>query len=99
MSIVVLLRTSSRSDKKYMVKVGDKIIHFGASGYSDYTIHKDEERKRRYDQRHMPREDWSIYGIDTAGFWAKWILWNKPTIDESIRDIEKRFRIKILSDL
>jgi len=31
----------------------------------------------------------------TKGFWSRWILWNKPTIDESINDIENRFGIKI----
>ena len=30
-------------------------------------------------------------GIDTAGFWARWLLWNKPTIEVSYNDIKKRF--------
>jgi len=31
---------SSRKDKKYMVKNPDgKMVHFGASGYTDYTAH------------------------------------------------------------
>lgn len=29
-----------------------KTTHFGASGYSDFTQHKDEERKKRYLERH-----------------------------------------------
>ena len=70
-------------------------IHFGAKGMSDYTINRDPERKRLYIKRHKARENWSKSGIQTAGFWSRWLLWNKPSLDESIRDIEKRFRVSI----
>jgi hypothetical protein len=46
-------------------------------------------------KRHRLRENWSKSGIKTAGFWSRWLLWNKPTLDESIRDIEKRFHVII----
>ena len=39
-----LLRYSKRKDKKYEIKneIGvSKSIHFGAKGYQDYLIHKD----------------------------------------------------------
>ena len=36
-------------------------------------------------------EVWSKSGIDTAGFWSYWLLWNKPSIKESYEDIKKRF--------
>ena len=43
---------SSKKDKKYMVKNPDgKIVHFGASGYADYTAHKDKERRKRFRTR------------------------------------------------
>ena len=48
MSDKIVLTKSTRSDKKFMVKVGTRTVHFGADGYSDYTIHKDPERKQRY---------------------------------------------------
>jgi hypothetical protein len=34
---------------------------------------------------------WGKSGIDTAGFWSRWLLWNKPTIKESYDDIKRRF--------
>ena len=95
MKTIVYLLKSSRSDKKFMVVVDGKKVHFGASGYSDFTKHKDPERKYRYDQRHMRNEDWTKTGMFTAGFWSKWILWNKTTIAKSAKDIEKRFHIVI----
>ena len=80
--------------KKYEVtlKSADgklKKIKFGASGYEDFTTHKDTKRKELYLSRHAEREDWGK--VDTAGFWARWLLWNKRTIGASLNDIKKRF--------
>ena len=91
----IILQKSNRKDKKFKVIIGTKIIHFGAKGYSDYTIHKDKDRKKRYLLRHKPREKWGKSGIKTAGFWSRWILWNKPTIIESVKYLEKKFKINI----
>ena len=97
MSIVYLAK-SSRADKKYMVYVDGKVTHFGATGYSDYTRHKDPERKQRYITRHQARENWTKSGIHTAGFWSRWLLWGEPTIPDSIKAIERKFGIKIKYD-
>ena len=43
------LSKSDKRNKKYMVKTPtNKFIYFGASGYSDYTINKDDVRKNAY---------------------------------------------------
>ena len=93
----IVLKRSNKPDKKYMVKVDNKTIHFGSAGMSDFTKNKDPERKNRYIARHKKRENWTKSGIKTAGFWSKHILWNKPTIRESIKNTENRFNIKIKS--
>ncbi len=79
--------------KFYIVTKSEKKIYFGAAGYSDFTKtnNHDEARKKRYIKRHEKIEDWSKSGIDTAGFWSRWLLWNKPTIKESYEDIKNRF--------
>ena len=92
---MVYLATSTHPDKKYMVTIGNKTIHFGARGMSDYTKHKDSARKQRYIDRHARHETWSKSGINTAGFWSRWLLWGKPTLAASIANIEKRFGITI----
>ena len=97
MSIVYLAK-SSRADKKYMVYVDGKVTHFGATGYSDYSKHKDPERKQRYITRHQARENWTKSGIHTAGFWSRWLLWGEPTLQASIKAIERKFGIKIKYD-
>ena len=82
----IILAPSTRVEKKYMVKVDNKTIHFGAAGYSDYPQHLDDQRKSRYLKRHRADPN----KIDTAGFWARNMLWNKDTIPKSIRDIEQK---------
>jgi hypothetical protein len=78
--------------KYFIITSKNKKIFFGAFGYSDFTIHKDEERKLRYIKRHNKENHlWGKSGIDTASFWARWLLWNKPTIQASYNDIKKRF--------
>ena len=91
----IILQKSNRSEKKYMVTIGKKTIHFGSSPYKSYEVHKDKARMLRYLNRHRSRENWSKSGIKTAGFWSRWILWNKPSLLASIKDTEKRFNIRI----
>ena len=69
----------------------EKVISFGQRGASDFTQNKDEQRKQRYVARHQARE--SFTDPTTAGFWAKNILWNKPTVAESLRDTKARFSL------
>ena len=69
--------------------------HFGDNRYEDYTMHGDDKRKASYLARHW-KENWSKKGIHSSGFWSRWLLWNKSTIKSSIKDIEKRFNVKIV---
>ena len=75
-----------------------KTVSFGATGYSDFTKHKDEERKERYIARHKVNQNRNDY--ETAGFWAKNILWNKPTIEASKKNTDRKFKsIKIKNEI
>ena len=88
---------STKSDKKLMAVFINlntektKTVHFGSAGMNDYTITGDKEAKIRYLARHKPRETWD--NPVTRGSLAKHILWNKPTIKESIADFKKRFNL------
>ena len=89
------LSKSSRKDKKLMVKsVGDKTIHFGDSKYEDYTIHRDDNRKNLYIIRHQKNEDWN--DLSKSGSWSRFILWDKPSLTDAIKSMERRFSIKII---
>ncbi len=85
---------SDKPNKKYyIITNNDKKVYFGQAGASDFTHHKDEARKQRYINRHKTNENWSKSGIDTAGFWSRWLLWNLPTKKDSHMDIKRRFNI------
>ena len=93
------LEKSSNPKKKYMITIiskktnRERTIHFGANGMSDYTIHKDEARKQRYINRHKSmNEDWN--DPETAGFYARWVLWNKPTLKDSWNDTKAKLKSK-----
>ena len=90
------IKLSDREGKKMMAIFydGDKRIkttHFGQKGASDFTIHKDDERKKLYLDRHRKNESWNDYM--SAGSLAKHILWSKPTISASIADYKKKFNL------
>ena len=84
-------KSDNPDNKYYIITESGKKIYFGAAGYSDFTQHKDEARKTRYINRHIKTENWTKSGIDTAGFWSRWLLWNKTSIKTSYEDIKKRF--------
>jgi hypothetical protein len=91
---LVSLKPANDNIHKYVVvlDIGEgrrKTIRFGAFGMSDFTKNKDEARKQRYLDRHRARENWN--DILTKGAWSRWLLWNKPTITESLADVKSRF--------
>jgi hypothetical protein len=90
----VVIKKSTNPKKKYMAVFYEndkkiKTTHFGCTGMSDYTKHKDKARKQRYMNRHKSTEHWQK--PMTAGSLSRYILWNKPTLKASISDYKKRF--------
>jgi hypothetical protein len=91
MTKVFLVKSAT---KKWRVIFDDGThVDFGAKGYSDYTIHKDPVRKARYIIRHRLRENWT--NSKTAGFWSRWLLWEKPTLKQAANEIKRRFGISV----
>ena len=89
--IEIIITPSKKSDKKFDATIdGKKTVSFGAKGYSDFTQHKDPARKQRYLNRHKARENWN--DPTTAGALSKHVLWNKPTIAASVKDMDKQFK-------
>jgi hypothetical protein len=61
---------------------------FGASGASDYTKHKDKDRRERYITRH--KKDLKTNDPMRPGYLSMYILWNKPTVAASLADYKRR---------
>jgi len=58
MPLTITIEKSNKPDKKIFATVNNKHILFGHKNASDYTIHKDKERRDRYIQRHQKNEKW-----------------------------------------
>jgi hypothetical protein len=77
----------------------EKSVKFGAAGMQDYTKYYKkqgkevaDEKKAAYIARHSKNnEDWTASGKDTAGFFSRWVLWNKPSVEASLADVKRRF--------
>ena len=69
-------------------EVAIKKIHFGDSKYSDFTIHKDEERRKQYIYRH--RND-NLENPLSPGALSMYILWSKPSIEQGVNFYKSKF--------
>ena len=64
----IVIKKSHNPKKKYDAIIdGAKTISFGAAGYSDYTLNKDDKRRDLYLQRHS-KEDWTRQNIASAAW-------------------------------
>ena len=73
------LRPSQRAGKKWAVLYQGKWIHFGATGYQDFTQHKAPARRANYRRRHgaIKLKDGRLaYTVPTSpAFWSYNLLW------------------------
>lgn len=93
------IKKSNQPDKKFMAiftKNGKKVktVHFGAKGMSDFTIHKNEERREKYITRH--KRDLRTGDPTRAGFLSMYVLWgNVPNLKASIKNYQRRLDIYV----
>ena len=71
---------------------GSKRVPFGAAGMSDYTKNKSPLRKASYIARHRTTENWN--DPKTAGALSRWILWDKPSLTQSVASFRRRFSLE-----
>ena len=89
----IIIKKSNSPNKKFTAIINDtKKIHFGDNRYQDFTKHKDTERKKAYLARH--KKD-NATNPNYAGFYSTNLLWNKPTLKESIQATNKKYNVNI----
>lgn len=49
-------------------------------------------------KNYRKRHEHDPKSINTAGYWARELLWSKPTLKEAIKHIEKAKHIKIIKE-
>lgn len=110
MHISAHVQVSTRKDKKLMVdltftsKAGSvrrKRVHFGGvrrngTWYDDFTTGGDRDA---YLKRHATNEDWSLSGIESAGFWSRWVLWEGLTYAAALRALSRQTGIHVVNDI
>jgi hypothetical protein len=92
---LISIKKSNKKGKKLMAtfeKNGrKKVIHFGAAGMSDLTLHKDTKRRNRYITRH--KKDLGTGDPARAGYLSMFILWNKKSKSAGIADYRRRLNV------
>ena len=71
-------KTKTKKWDVYLPTKSDRLkkISYGAAGMSDYTKHKDKERRESYRSRHQNDK---IYDPYKPGFWSWWHLWGRSS--------------------
>jgi len=89
---LLALRPSHRADKKYdaLFAVGSRqrVVSFGAAGYSDYTQHRNKRRRASYRARHAHDR---LQDATSAGALSWHLLWGEST---SLRANLQRYRAR-----
>jgi hypothetical protein len=92
---VIKFKKLKGGKKKYEItfeKNGKTYVRkFGAQGMSDFTIHKDRERRERYISRH--KKDLRTNDPMKPGYLSMYILWNKPSVKASLADYKRRLGV------
>ena len=93
----VVFSKSDVKDKKmkavfYDDKTKIKTTHFGYDKGKSFIDHKDDSKKEAWIARHKVRG--SFQEPMSASALAKHILWNKPSIQNSIKDYKNKFKLK-----
>lgn len=92
----IVIKPATQKDKKLQAKIEyndgkSKTIAFGAEGFSDFTLHKDVQRKNLYLKRHSKDPT----NIDSAGGLARDVLWSKPTLSQAVQFAANKHNVPI----
>jgi hypothetical protein len=69
-----------------------KKVHFGSTGFLDYTIGATEEQRKSYRARH--KKDLDTKDPTRAGYLSYYLLWgNSTSLNQNIKDYKKRFNL------
>jgi hypothetical protein len=87
------IKRSKNPERKYDAKFikgpsgREKIISFGKKGNPDFISTQDREQREFYDYKHKTA---TIKDLMSREALEKFILWNKSSLESSIRDYKRR---------
>jgi hypothetical protein len=89
---------STRANKKLMaifeVNYNTLIkVHFGSKFSKTFIDHNDITKKANYIKRHKALGTEDYTDVFTPASLSMFLLWNKPTLEESLEDFKERFNV------
>lgn len=69
----------------------DKTIHFGSDVGKTFLEHKSIPKKKAWEARHKTGNPEAWRDKSSPLWWSRKLLWNKPTLSESIKNIRKKY--------
>lgn len=101
-----LLYKSDKPKKKFvmvMPKFGH-LHYFGAEPYRDFTrmnnknsqfYEPSQEERNKVKDRYLKRHAKDPKGVHSASSMSDLILWSAPTIEQGVKNFEKKFKVKV----
>lgn len=85
---------SQAKNKRFAVIITDsngkqKTINFGQPGANTFFDGADDKTRLNYIARHKVNEDWT--DPYTAGYWSRWVLWEKRK-SETLRFLKDKLK-------
>jgi len=87
------LSPATQKNKRYQIKTPKgKTIAFGSPAPSQAFIdHKDPAKKKAWEARHKKGNPEAWRNPNSPLFWARVLLWNKPTLTASINAVRRKY--------
>jgi hypothetical protein len=85
--------------RSYVSRHGGKIPDETKNETNKNTVHKDMlsvSESNSENWTHKPTKE-SESGIYTAGFWSRWLLWSKPSLNEAKKHMSASYDIKFIA--
>jgi len=91
------LTPSPRQDKRfrmtfYLHDIEQKHTDFGAPGPNTFIDHQDEKRKNNFLNRFSKLIQQEEHDMTSPITLSKYLLWNKPTLEASLKDYKQHFQ-------
>ena len=92
-----ILQKSNRKGKRFVIIMPSlkHRHHFGSDVGQTFIDHQDEKKKLAWIARH--RMDKGFNNKHSGIYHSRMLLWNKPTLKESIKQYEKDHDVKLKS--
>lgn len=88
-----VLRKSNKKGKRFEIIMGDHSHHFGSDVGKTFIDGRSQKEKEAWIARHKNDKNWD--NKHSGIFFSRFLLWNKPSLKEAIKDYEKKHSIRI----